>query len=187
MTADLSARARLRVVGAHLDPRERSAWRSGETRSGIVVVACEGEAWLPWRRPGKAELPRGTHLIYHDGRILGRAAVEGGVDRAISQEPFRPRADHGWRLVETPLGKVWAVRPPDDIAHRVREARRALLPVGDQLDELATLDLSEEPERVLGLIDDIEQLAARAAALRTAARLPPSPAPKAPKRTAGAA
>ena len=123
-------------------------------------------------------------MVYHDGRILGRAAAEGGAARAAASQPFAPRADHGWRLAETPIGKVWAVRPANDIAHRIREIYGALVPVGGQLDELGAMDLSEEPERVLGLIEGIEQLAARATALRAAAHLPPRPVPRAVKRSA---
>lgn len=185
LASDVSTGARLRLVAAHLDPRQRSAWRSGETRSGFIVMECEGDPWAPWRRPSKAELPRGTHLVYHDGRFLGRAAVEGGAARVAAAQPFAPRADHGWQLIQTPIGKVWAVRPPDDIAHRIREVRRDLVPFGDRLDELAKLDLSGEPERAQGLIEEIEQLAARVDALRAAARLPPKATRKAARKRAG--
>ncbi|MBP2310455.1 hypothetical protein GBZ48_35135 [Azospirillum melinis] len=173
LVSDVSGHARLRLVAAHLDPAKRSMFRTGETRSGFVLVECEGTPWAPWRRPGKAEMPRGTHPVYHDGHFLGRAAVEGGAARVAAAQPFAPRADHGWRLIETPIGKLWVVRPPDDIAHRIREVRRDLVPFHDRLDELAKLDLSEEPARTEGLIEEIEQLAARVDALRAAARLPP--------------
>lgn len=64
---------------------------------------------------------------------------------------------------------------------RIRTIHRDLEATGARLDELVALDLSTEPERAQELVDLLEVVAARGAAIRSAARLPPRKRRKAVK------
>lgn len=182
--AAIARSTHLRVSGVHLEPRETDRlFGRGDTRSGVALVDCRGDGWdqKAWWTVGKPA--RGSCPVYHGGHILGRAGTEGGADQAgrAGRYAFPVQAEHGWRLQQTAAGRFWTVRPADDVAHRIRTIRQDLEAAGARLDELAALDLSDEPERAQELLDLLEVVAARGDAIRAAARLPPPKRRKAAK------
>ncbi|WP_146214746.1 hypothetical protein [Azospirillum thermophilum] len=163
-TDDPSAVLRLRVVDIVLDPViEHSIGEPGKF-SGAVVLECEGEGWQPWVQPRRAEMPRGACLIYHAGRILGRATVERGVERVVRGLHLSPPASFGWHLVDLPFGRAWVVRPSDEVVQRLHQLHAVLKPVPRQLLDLANLDLAGETEAIrelLAMANDIASAAER--------------------------
>lgn len=135
--------ADIRITGAHFEPIRDDRWHYGEqVRDGFIVVDLKGPLFRPFypqRQQGKA-----THPVFLGGRFHGYASTEIGADRALDRLGVKP--EHGWTLKNTPLGRVWFPRSPDDVAHRLREVRRLAEPLAEACDKLRGLDLSEEPE-----------------------------------------
>ncbi|SOE01822.1 hypothetical protein SAMN05421508_1272 [Caenispirillum bisanense] len=87
------------------------------------------------------------------------------------------KPEHGWKLKNTPLGRVWLPRSADDVAHRLREVRRLAEPLAEACDKLRGLDLTEEPELARELAELLTALGRGGQADRIA-RLAGVPAPR---------
>lgn len=156
----VEAGSRLTVIEAMLEAREPALFGKGYVRNGLVRVSLHGPAFAKWYTPRGNELPRGSHLVYAKGRILGRAAKEGGAEQAARAERYLPRklAPKGWKLTRTSVGTLWMPRPPDDVAFRIREVRRTAETLKDQITELLRLDLSSEPDMARELAELLADL-----------------------------
>ncbi|WP_343870541.1 hypothetical protein, partial [Caenispirillum bisanense] len=135
--------ADVRITGAHFEPIRDDRWHYGkQVHDGFIVVDLKGPPFRPFhlqRQQGQA-----THPVFQGGRFHGYASTEIGAGRALDRLGIKP--EHGWKLKNTPLGRVWFPRSADDVAHRLREVRRLAEPLAEACDKLRGLDLSEEPE-----------------------------------------
>lgn len=166
--------ADVRITGAHFEPLRDDRWHYGkQVRDGFVIVDLKGPLFRPFhpqRQQGKA-----THPVFQGGRFHGYASTEIGADRALDRLGVKP--EHGWRLKNTPLGRVWFPRSADEVAHRLREVRRLAEPLAEACDKLRHLDLSEEPALARELAELLTALGRGGQADRIA-RLASVPAPR---------